>query len=480
MHHHSESQNHSQTPPKFPISSPLPNLSLSLPSFFFQALKNSLRIDGRTPFDYRPITYSFSLDDSSCLLSLGSTTVLAAITATLDTPFSDRQNEGSIRFTVTFSPAASPAFGAPSSSSNLGINTGPELEEYRNELTRLIERGLRDSRAVDREALCVVAGRKVWHLNITLTVLDNDGNLADACGLAALAVLSVYRRNDVTINNADTSTSGSTRDDTNTPLVVVHSKEDREPLPLTLHHFPLPVTFALFEDGDTVAVDPTLKEQAACRGQVTITVNPQGEICALQKADGIGLSASQIMRCIRIATQRMSEHVGMMKKALEVHGVSRVAQRVRRRAENGGGDDAGVDQMTGAVIQPVNVQEIAALETFMHSKDDDGDASMETSSSEEEEDEIVVAVEEQNNAMVKQAGDDTKKEDRNKKETISNHCSSAAAEVKETRKRFKNQHISESGDDPFADIATMIAVAGSGGQGQQQVSRLEDAVKKKK
>jgi len=290
----------------------------------------------------------------------------------------------------------------------------------------------------------------------------------------------------VTVNNTSTSNSGG--NDNNVPLVVVHSKVDREPLPLTLHHLPLPVTFALFEDGDTLAVDPTLKEQAACQGQVTITVNPQGEICALQKADGIGLTASQVMRCVRIAIQRMSEHVGLMKKALEVHGVARVAHRVRRRAGNGngGGDDA-VDQLTGAVIQPVKVQKIAPLETFMPSKDDgdnSGESSMETSSSSEEEEEAVV-VEEQGNAnlQVQQAavaagGIKTQKEDRrNKKTTTSNHHSCSAAEVKETRKRFKNQHISESSD-PFADIATMIAGA-DGGKGQQPVSSLEDAVKKK-
>jgi hypothetical protein len=335
----------------------------------------------------------------------------------------------------------------------------------------------------------VVAGRKVWHLNITLTVLDNDGNLADACGLAALAVLSVYRRNDVTVNNTSTFTSDS--DDNNVPLVVVHSKEDREPLPLTLHHLPLPVTFALFEGGDTLALDPTLKEQAACQGQVTITVNPQGEICALQKADGIGVTASQVMRCVRIATQRMSEHVGLLKKALEVHGVARMTHRVRRRAGNGngGGDDA-VDQLTGAVIQSVKVQKSAPLEKFLPSKDDgdgSGEASMETLSSSEEEEEAVVVEERVNaNLQVRQAvvaagGIKTQKEDkRNKKTTASNHLScSSAAEVKETRKRFKNQHISESSD-PFADIATMIAGAGAGGgKGRQPVSSLEDAVKKK-
>ena len=36
-------------------------------------------------------------------------------------------------------------------------------------------RGSRESRAVDMEALCVVAGRYVWALRVDLHVLDNGG-----------------------------------------------------------------------------------------------------------------------------------------------------------------------------------------------------------------------------------------------------------------------------------------------------------------
>eukprot|EP00983_Pelagomonas_calceolata_P089371 1157305-Pelagomonas_calceolata.AAC.12 len=61
----------------------------------------------------------------------------------------DRPNEGSIRFNAEFSPMASPAFEAGR----------PGVDAV--ELARLIERGLRGSGAVDTEALCVLAGRKV-------------------------------------------------------------------------------------------------------------------------------------------------------------------------------------------------------------------------------------------------------------------------------------------------------------------------------
>ena len=64
-------------------------------------------------------------------------------------PFSCRPNEGSVRFNVEFSPMASPNFDAG------------RPGEAAIELARLVERSLRETRAIDQEALCVLAGRKV-------------------------------------------------------------------------------------------------------------------------------------------------------------------------------------------------------------------------------------------------------------------------------------------------------------------------------
>jgi exosome complex RNA-binding protein Rrp42 (RNase PH superfamily) len=80
---------------------------------------------------------------------LGSTRVMTVVTAELEAPYPDRPNEGSFKFSVEFSPMASPAFepGKPG--------------EDAIELGRIIERSLRQSHAIDPEALCVLAGRKV-------------------------------------------------------------------------------------------------------------------------------------------------------------------------------------------------------------------------------------------------------------------------------------------------------------------------------
>lgn len=82
----------------------------------------------------------------------------------------------------------------------------------------------------------------MWSLRLDITVLDHDGNLVGAAGLAALAALLAFRRPDVSLGGGDTGQA-----------VTVHPPEEREPLPLTIHHLPLAITFGLFEVGSLVA-----------------------------------------------------------------------------------------------------------------------------------------------------------------------------------------------------------------------------------
>lgn len=71
-------------------------------------------------------------------------------------------------------------------------------------------------------------------------VLDHCGNLTDACMLSTLAALMAFRRPDVEVAAGGSGDSAT---------VTVLSPSIREPVPLSLHHLPLAVTFALFEVG---------------------------------------------------------------------------------------------------------------------------------------------------------------------------------------------------------------------------------------
>jgi exosome complex component RRP45 len=62
------------------------------------------------------------------------------------------------------------------------------------EVDRIIERGLRESHALDTEALCIVAGAKAWSIRCDIHVLDHGGNVIDAAALATVRPLDPEAR----------------------------------------------------------------------------------------------------------------------------------------------------------------------------------------------------------------------------------------------------------------------------------------------
>ncbi|KAM3240381.1 hypothetical protein ACQJBY_053828 [Aegilops geniculata] len=302
--------------------------------FIEQALQSDLRVDGRRPFDFRKLKIAFGREDGSAEVELGETRVMGYVTAQLVQPYKDRPNEGTLAIFTEFSPMADPAFepGRPG--------------EAAIELGRVIDRGLRspdgclvvsflskslsvefnedsrwcrrESRAVDMESLCVVAGKHVWSVRVDLHILDNEGNLIDAANIAALAALSTFRRPECTVGGDDGQE------------VTVHDSEVRDPLPLTIHHLPIAVTFAYFGDGNIMVIDPTYKEEAVMGGRMTATINSNGDVCAIQKAGGEGVMSSVIMQCLRIASVKAADITSKIKREVDDYTTEKALQKVKR------------------------------------------------------------------------------------------------------------------------------------------------------
>jgi exosome complex component RRP45 len=239
--------------------------------FIKQALKGGHRVDGRRPLESRTIQLSFGRAErkSSAEVQLGRTRVMAVVTAEIVPPFPDRQTDGFFQLSVELSPMASPAFEA-----------GRPSEEA-IELTRIVERGIKDSKALDTEALCIIAGEKVWSLRCSIHALDHGGNLIDAAGLAAIAALQHFRLPAVEVSGKEVS---------------VFTSLEREPFPLSLHHIPICVTFGFFnQDTMTYIVDPTEREELVVDGRMTFSLNSHRELCAVHKIGGAPISAEQII-----------------------------------------------------------------------------------------------------------------------------------------------------------------------------------------
>ncbi|KAG8370991.1 hypothetical protein BUALT_Bualt13G0040700 [Buddleja alternifolia] len=278
--------------------------------FIETALLSDLRIDGRGPFDFRNVTIQFGSEDGSSEVQLGQTRVMGFVTSQLVQPYRDRPNEGTLAIFTEFSPMADPSFeiGRPG--------------EFAVELGRIVDRGLRESRAVDTESLCVVAGKWVWSIRIDLHILDNGGNLVDAANIAALAALLTFRRPECTLGGEDDQE------------VIIHPPEVREPLPLIVHHLPIAITFAFIGNESTVVIDPSHFEEAIMGGKLTATLNTNGDVCAIQKAGGEGVLQSVIMQCLRIASVKAADITGKIKNAVELYKTARELKKIKRNPDS--------------------------------------------------------------------------------------------------------------------------------------------------
>ena len=83
-----------------------------------------------------------------------------------------------------------------------------------------------------------------------------------------MAAMKLFRRSEVHV------TSGPR----GKPLVHRYHSDEKEPIPLALHHIPLCVTLGLLgaTRGDaeyTYVVDPTEREEAALDGRITFAIN---------------------------------------------------------------------------------------------------------------------------------------------------------------------------------------------------------------
>lgn len=215
-------------------------------AFIRQALfENGIRLDGRGIDDYREIHIKLDRGEatSTSEVHLGNTYVITVITGEIVTPYPDRPVEGMLQFSAH-------------------VSTKAELAGLTQwELTRMLERSIKESEAMDTESLCIVGGERVWQINCAVTVVDGSGgNVIDACMLSVISALKAFRKPDVSVvpvaliedENADKTTKGFNLDTvTGTARanvsVLVHHSNNREPLPLALHHTPITVSLGILK-----------------------------------------------------------------------------------------------------------------------------------------------------------------------------------------------------------------------------------------
>lgn len=169
-------------------------------------------------------------------------------------------------------------------------------------LSRTLETTFRRSNALSTESLCLVAGKKVWHLRADIHILDAHGNILDAAALSLQAALRHYRIPSTEIRGGE---------------LTVFSVVERDPVPLTLLHHPLCVTLSFYEGGEKMLVDTELKEQQCAEGEVVVGANAQGEVCLVSKLGGVEVEAVTLLRGVEVAVGKARQLIGLVDVELE-------------------------------------------------------------------------------------------------------------------------------------------------------------------
>lgn len=268
-------------------------------TFATECVGNGRRFDGRKISDARAVSVSVGPTWGFADVSFDSTQAIASTTVEAVAPFPDRPNEGILTISIELSPVSS-----ETSAREALYRSGfqPAFVETRT----AIESFVRESRAIDTEALCILAGVKVWVVRVSIDIINDDGNCIDVAMMAAMASLLHARRPDVTVSGRE---------------VRIHTMDEREPVPLPIHHIPLAATFALFGGGkpyeaDTAVLDPTKLEQAASNGTVSFSFNGQGEVCGVFKAGGVPLQPSTFAQCAMHGATTARSLIKTLKEAL--------------------------------------------------------------------------------------------------------------------------------------------------------------------
>ncbi|KDN47145.1 ribosomal protein S5 domain 2-like protein [Tilletiaria anomala UBC 951] len=280
----------------------IPDVSLAEVDFVYAALASGIREDGRAIDDFRQPSFRFGSSWGNVEVTLGETKVLAAVSSSVVTPRDGRPYEGFLNIQCELGAMAGAQYDP---------NTRSSLEEEAR-FERVLDKTLRRSDVVDKEALCLVAGKQVFAINLAIHFLNGAGSLISAAVLAGIVALRHYRRPDFTVIGSD---------------VTIHSPSERVPIPLAMHHLPFSLEYALFRlrsakaatsgatkgsaamgEGRVVAVpDPSLLEDRLAEGVFIAILNAHREVCVLEKGGGAPIDADMVLALLSRAAVRVEK-----------------------------------------------------------------------------------------------------------------------------------------------------------------------------
>lgn len=259
-------------------------MNKDLKNYILALAEKKLRNSGkRNLMDFRNLVVETGISknaEGSARVRLGKTMVLAGVKMSIGTPYPDTPNKGNLICSAELNPIADNEF-----------EPGPPREGA-IELSRVVDRGIREGDVVDFEKLCITEGEKVWNIFVDIYVFNNDGNLIDACGIAAISALKSARMPKLDKEGK-----------------VLHGEwsDERVPFKKTT----IPTTFAKIDN--TLIVDPDKTEEEVMSARLTITCSEK-EVNAMQKGGSGGFTVKEIEKCVEESFKIREKIVGIIKK----------------------------------------------------------------------------------------------------------------------------------------------------------------------
>lgn len=247
-----------------------------LRSAVIRTLDEGVRFDGREGMtEYRKITLSTDASsnaEGSARVQIGGTIVLVGVKMAVGTPYPDSLDKGTLMVNTELLPLSNPEF----------EKGPPRIESI--ELSRVVDRGVRESGVIDVKKLCITPGEKVWSVMIDICPINDEGNLFDAAALGALIALKTARFPKFDGEKLD-------------------YKEHAGPLPLN----PMAISVTVLKIGKHFIIDPDNEEWKVYDARLTVATLEDGTICAMQKGGDSPVTFEDIDKMVGIAIDKAKE-----------------------------------------------------------------------------------------------------------------------------------------------------------------------------
>lgn len=254
--------------------------------FIRTAIKSKLRLDQRNPCEFRKWSANKHPDSGAIAVKLGNTEVHALAKCEVIVPTNVRQSEGTLSFSVDIASAIEQDI-VSGNKSDLQIR-----------LVRILERLFRDSRAIDLESLCIVAGKKVFAINVFIHLMNYDGNPIDCASLATTLALKSCRRPCFNVDGEE---------------ITIFTPDLKPYVPLNILKVPYTFSF-FFVESDEIYLDPTHYEERVMDSLLIVGVTIHYELLVLNMSGVLALQLSQINKCCNLAFKQLNYLSEMLDK----------------------------------------------------------------------------------------------------------------------------------------------------------------------